>query len=348
MTTDNPYTGLPPRSFWRSGVAEASLSPADIYERKFEIAATDKIATAGSCFAQHIGRRLTASGYNVYDSEPAPAWLSADQRAAYSYGVYSARYGNIYTVAQLARLAAECVGEFTPANIAWRKGDRFIDALRPGVDPDGFATEEELLLDRRYHLERVRRMFQIMDVFVFTLGLTETWIHKPSGTVYPIAPGVMAGDYDAEACSFLNLNFSDTAKSLQMFLKTLSKIRGGRMPRVILTVSPVPLTATAAGGHVLPATVYSKSILRAVAGEAASTYDFVDYFPSYEIITNPAARSAFFDENLRTVKAQGVQAVMDVFFRAHPPLPGAHKAADQDQADTAVQCEEAILAAFGQ
>ena len=36
--------------------------------------------------------------------------------------------------------------------------------------------------------------------------------------------------------------------------------------RFILTVSPVPLVATAGSEHVLAATLYSKSVLRAVAG----------------------------------------------------------------------------------
>jgi hypothetical protein len=74
------------------------------------------------------------------------------------------------------------------------------------------------------------------------------------------------------------------------------------------------LTATATGGHVLPATVYSKSVLRAVAGDLASNYDNIDYFPSYEIVTNQAARSEFFEANFRSIKPEGIASVMNVFF----------------------------------
>ena len=40
--------------------------------------------------------------------------------------------------------------------------------------------------------------------------------------------------------------------------------------RLVLTVSPVPLAATASGSHVLPATIYSKSVLRAAAQESVT------------------------------------------------------------------------------
>jgi hypothetical protein len=355
VTKANPYLDLPSSAFWRSGVAEDSpFSPADLYGKKFDILADDKIATAGSCFAQNIGRFLTRNGYSVIDAEPPPQWLTAEQRAAYGYRVYSARYGNIYSVAQLAQLAAECTGAFEPQDIAWRRGDLFIDGQRPGVEPDGFDSVEDLLLARRYHLQQVRSVFQSMDVFVFTLGLTETWRHVASGTIFPIAPGVMGGIYDGSAYEFINLNYTQVAETFLGFLKTLAKLRGGRMPKILLTVSPVPLTATASGRHVLAANAYSKSVLRAVAGDLSEVNDFIAYFPSYEIVTNPAARGAFFDANLRTVRDAGVQAVMDAFFRNHPPLSNdgdtarsdaALKAADQE---AAVQCEEALLAAFGQ
>ena len=53
----SPYTDLPPRAFWRTGVSEQNpLTITDLYRRKFEIGFEDKIVTAGSCFAQHIAK----------------------------------------------------------------------------------------------------------------------------------------------------------------------------------------------------------------------------------------------------------------------------------------------------
>jgi hypothetical protein len=42
--------------------------------------------------------------------------------------------------------------------------------------------------------------------------------------------------------------------------------------------------------------------------------DAIDYFPAFEIIAGPQARGRFYDESGRDVSAEGVAAVMDVFF----------------------------------
>ena len=57
--------------------------------------------------------------------------------------------------------------------------------------------------------------------------------------------------------------------------------------RVVLTVSPVPLTATASDRHVLVANTYSKAVLRAVAEELYLESPYIDYVPSFELVTNP-------------------------------------------------------------
>jgi hypothetical protein len=352
----HPYLDLPQNAFWRTAVAgRPAHGLEDIYRRKFALAADDKIATAGSCFAQHISRHLKANGYGVLDVEPAPQWLPAELHAQYGFSTYSARYGNIYTVAQLLQLARECLGRFRPADLAWAKGGKVFDALRPAVEPEGYADEEELRLHRRYHLGRVRTMFAEADVLIFTLGLTEAWLHKPSGTVYPTCPGVIAGAFDAAQHGFVNFDVLQMEAMFRAFVGCLEALRPGRgPPRIILTVSPVPLTATASGKHVLAANTYSKAALRALAGLLADRHDFVDYFPSFEIVTNPAARGTFFDANLRTVTAHGVEQVMRIFFAAHGEQAGKAAAAQASPAapptdaaaNTEVQCEEAMLEAF--
>ena len=87
--------------------------------------------------------------------------------------------------------------------------------------------------------------------------------------------------------------------------------------RFLVTVSPVPLTATATDEHVLVATTYSKSVLRSVAGALAMEFADIDYVPSYEIIASPWSKGAFYESNLRTVTAEGVSSVMRVFFAEH-------------------------------
>jgi hypothetical protein len=352
----SPYDDLDRRSFWRSGVAEAgSAAPPDLYRKKFAITPEMKVATAGSCFAQHIGRALKSRGFTVLDLERPPALLDEATAHRFGYGIYSARYGNIYSVAQLLQLIEEVRGARQPVEYVWEKNGRYFDALRPSVESNGLASPQLVEAHRAYHRKRVRRMFKSADVLIFTLGLTETWRHKADGTVYPTAPGVLAGTFDPDRHEFHNAGFEEIHRDFLAFRTALQRINPAI--RILLTVSPVPLTATASGAHVLAATTYSKSVLRAVAGTLAAQFHDVDYFPSYEIVTGIQSRWRFFDENLRTVLPEGVTAVMDVFFSEHggdvdtatKPDRAArrvrrkmHREATADD----IVCEDALLEAF--
>ena len=352
--TSNPYKDLPSSAFWKTGVTQANPhNLAEIYKKKFAIPSDFKIATAGSCFAQHISRHLRKNGYQVLDLEPAPPGLPEHRHQDFGYSMYSARYGNIYTVRQLLQLAQEVSGVWKPQDYIWEKNGGFYDALRPAVEPAGLRSAAEVMEHRQYHLERVKRLFQDLDLFIFTLGLTEMWVHKDSGTVYPTAPGTIAGKYDPSRYQFVNAEYSEIIKDFNRFQRVLKSLRSGRPFKILLTVSPVPLTATASERHVLVATTYSKSTLRSVAGQLAARHDHIDYFPSYEIVTNPRLHSTSFEENLRSVRSEAVEMVMQHFFAAHPMIARPNtktkkKRAKAKKEASQVQCEEAILEAFGQ
>ena len=172
--------------------------------------------------------------------------------------------------------------------MSWQRGDQILDALRPTIEPDGYSCVSEMAAHREHHLACVRECFERMDVFVFTLGLTEAWCDLTSGSILPVAPGVIAGLYDPEKTRFINFSFLQILRQFELFLRILQKFRLDRqLPKILLTVSPVPLTATASGRHVLLATTDSKAVLRAVASELQRRHENIDYFPSFEIINHP-------------------------------------------------------------
>jgi hypothetical protein len=316
------------------------------------------VATAGSCFAQHVGRRLKAGGFALLDVEPPPAGLNADHHAKFGYSIYSARYGNVYTTRQLLQLAQSAFGEFEPADYVWQKKGRYYDALRPGVEPDGLASPDEVVAHRRVHLKRVRELLLKMDVFVFTLGLTESWEHTETGTSYPTVPGSVAGQFDDSRHRFRNLGFNDVLIDFLEFRRLLDRVRHGAPCRFLLTVSPVPLAATASGNHVLQATMLSKAVLRAAAGELAAGFPDIDYFPSFEIITNPWSQDDFYETNRRDVTADGVALAMKTFMSAHVGAAAQEATpkqsdkslraapAAQVEDDTVAACEEQLLEHF--
>jgi hypothetical protein len=349
----SPYQDLPPEAFWRTGVVQQPEGLQELYAPRFALDRTTRIVTAGSCFAQHIGDYLRRRGYQVVDAEPAPPGMSADAARRLGYGIYSARYGNIYTVNQFLQLLQEAEGSFTPGDVVWEKDGRYFDALRPGIEPEGFDCPEEVLALRKGHLENVRKALHKAELVIFTLGLTEAWVHRESGTVFPTAPGTIAGHYDPARYAFKNFTQQEIVSDFRTLRNLVRNI--SRKVRFLVTVSPVPLTATASGQHVLVATVHSKSVLRAAAGTLCATLPDVDYFPSYEIIATPFLGKNFYDSNCRSVTERGVETVMKQFLAAHGDTGvleqnGAISVEEVMEPDAAAEaiCEEALLDAFGQ
>lgn len=321
----NPYSSLPDHCFWSRGVTWVHPAQMDPMSRApFMISASDKVATMGSCFAQHISRRLQASGFNYFVPEAAPASLSAAEAKAANYGVFSARYGNIYTVRQAVQLFDRAFGHAT-FDEAWERDDRLVDPFRPQIDPKGFADLNALRASRAEHQAAVRRVFEEADVLVFTLGLTEAWRSIATGAVYPTAPGVAGGAFDPALFEPVNFKVDEVIADLDLFVTKARSVNAG--VRIILTVSPVPLKATFEDRHVLQSTVYSKSVLRVAAQHAADSHDDVVYFPSFEIITGPGGAGRYYAQDLREVKDLGVAHVMRVFERHFIRGEGADPAA---------------------
>lgn len=306
----HPYRHAPDYRRWRtamSGREAAAIEP--FPAGGGQIGAQERIMTAGSCFAQHITRHLRARQLRLVDTEPAHPLLPEATAAACGYGLYSARYGNIYTSRQLLQLLRRCEGRFQPADAFWDDHGAFHDPFRPSIQPGGFASRDELEHDRRMHLDAVRRAFAQMDVLIFTMGLTECWFDRTDGAVYPLCPGTAAGRFDAARHGFVNLGVDEVVDDMTHFLAELRRFNP--RARIMLTVSPVPLAATALDRHVLVSTTCSKAVLR-VAAETLTRIDGVHYFPSCEIVS---ADSANFSDDRRSVRESCVQRVMEQFFR---------------------------------
>lgn len=338
----HPYRGRPDYQFWKRGGGFEHPEDFDpVTDPSFTITRDDSVVTAGSCFAQHVARHLSQAGFNVLITEHAHPLIPDKYAAQFHYGLFSARYGNVYTARQLRQLLERAYGIFVPRTSVWLMGeDRWVDPFRPQIQPGGYVCVAELEEDRRIHLEAVRRAIEQMSVFVFTLGLTEAWVDCADGAVYPLAPGVAGGVYDPNRVVFQNFTAGQTREDLEWSLNFIRR----RNPdvRVILTVSPVPLNATAVNRHVMVSTCYSKAALRVAADEVASSLQHVDYFPSFEIVTSPHAGSTYFAEDRRSVTEAGVAHVMRTFLRHYAGV-GPKSASDADGSEQKAQPIAAVV-----
>jgi hypothetical protein len=343
----HPYKSFPDKSFWMRSIAKLhplDVDPVGLF--KLRLNPEMKVATAGSCFAQHIARHLRNSGYNYYVVEAGHPIIPLSIREIHHYGTFSARYGNIYTARQLLQLMLRAYGRFSPHEDAWIEDNGFVlDPYRPTVQPRGYVSVKEMHADRTQHLVAVRKLFETLDVFVFTLGLTECWMASTDGAVFPLCPGVAGGQFDPEKHVFHNQTVAEVVSDMTEFIEQLQHVNPNA--KIVLTVSPVPLMATAEpDAHVLSANTYSKSVLRVSAEMLQKQFSHVHYFPSYEIITGNFNRGHYYAEDLRSVTEKGVSHVMRLFLKyvADGWVSSSEKNAEQpDDNDVYVAQAEALV-----
>lgn len=345
----SPYAAQPAHAFWRSAVVERQRGTvAALHQPRFALTPKTQVMTAGSCFAQHLHRKLTALGWGVILEEDVTGLIPPRVAKSYGYGLYSARYGNIYTARQFLELIEEAMAETPPPPVIWEREGRYFDALRPSVEPKGLGSVEEVANARAAHLDAVRDVLCQAECVIFTLGLTEAWIDDATGRTLPTAPGTIAGNMRDTPAQFVNFGYEDVLADMEK-ARALLKAINPEMS-LLLTVSPVPLTATATHSHIAAASTASKAILRAVCDTLLRRHGDIDYFPSYEIITTPVLGGPHFADNLRTPSDKGVRRVMKVFEDAYGGTnSAANGLAPQKGAETPdwdVECEEILLEAF--
>lgn len=304
--SEHPYRRQPSKAFWSRSVATSFDAVEVVDAPDILIRQSDRVASAGSCFASNLVPYLEQAGFAYVRTErPHPMFEPLPENLGYRN--FSAAYGNIYTARQFLQLLDRATGRFVPAEDRWYSDGHVLDPFRPGLRyPARSDAEFDALTSQ--HLAAVRRAFELASVVVFTLGLTEAWWSTIDGAVYPACPGTVAGLFDAKLHAFHNFTVDEVRHDLRLIVARLRELRPS--VRIILTVSPVPLVATATTHHVLYATTYSKSVLRVAAEETAAAERDVIYFPAYEIVTGPQAPHDYFEADRRNVSETGIRCVM--------------------------------------
>jgi len=305
----NPYLAQPDKAFWSRSVSKnfGAESLANNASRSSLFQKDDLIVSAGSCFASNLIPWIEAEGLEYLRTEELPSQFNHLPENL-GYRNFSAAYGNIYTARHLRQLYEQALGVRVPVEDRWHIDGMVIDPFRPGLAYPA-ETDEEFDLLKASHMKSVLEAFHKATVFVFTLGLTEAWQSKLDGSVFPACPGTVSGIFDKEKHEFKNFSVEEISQDLTIFIELLRKSNPN--VRFVITVSPVPLVATATKSHVLLASTYSKSVLRVVAEQVSNQIENVFYFPAFEIITGPQAPFEYFESDRRNVSELGVAEVMN-------------------------------------
>lgn len=245
-----------------------------------------KIFAMGSCFALELCNALVDAGREVFPEYRKVPYDPVRQ----IYGNIPKRYALTYfdTFNMLQELegvlglwtdreASFCSVRDRPANRDLKREIVFQDPLRKLV----YSTTPKLLYELSKRIDAViREGLDQADVFIFTLGLTEAWRHTVTGRWLCTAPGAVLGGAETLG-TFHRSTFAENYDNVRAIIDLLA----ARYPNkpVVLSVSPVHLENTFVNADVGTASMESKSILRAVAGQIAREYPHVIYFPAYEM-----------------------------------------------------------------
>ncbi|MEL6235733.1 MAG: GSCFA domain-containing protein [Pseudomonadota bacterium] len=227
----------------------------------------------GSCFATNVERYLGDRGYQM---------LSATTGTELSSGSL-----NKYTPASVleavswARAIYDRDDVMTEADAELcffrLKDGRVVDTQLHADEPSDLAQA----LARRAEVYAIYRRLFSADLVIITLGLIEAWFDSVGGRYIVETPNRWMIRHKGRYL-FERLDYDQCYSFMR---ETLALIRGDRAgPQFLLTTSPVVLTRTFTADDVIVANMYSKSVLRAVAGRLVEEDPSIDYFPSFESV----------------------------------------------------------------
>lgn len=306
--TNNDPGSDPGHASFRLGkdVLELRISPRETLPPQ------PKVFTMGSCFAREIERGLERRGIGVLSMPPA---FMEDAEFQDENGYIRRDIINRYNTPSM-ELEFRSLLESEPV-IA---DTDFIVAARPGAYYDAHYVGEypaptiEALLDRRHKLRRAFGSVRDADVIVITLGLAEACFDLAAGKYRNASPSVR----EIRQRKPLEVHLIDFKTNMQCLENIHGLIRQHCVanPLIICTVSPVPLTMTYFNEDVITANSAAKAILRAAAHEFTTSFDRVEYFPSFELATLSSREKAYSGDR-RHIRKPFVDYIVRSFMTAY-------------------------------
>lgn len=247
--------------------------------RPLPISAESRFLALGSCFVNEIRHYLEHDGVAVYPmlSAEIQALLPDDLKVAPAWGAWDERvhYQN-YTPFSIEQEIDLALGDFSLDDAAILKiGDRYWDPYRRGV----YAYDLPTVLEVRERMNAaLAHGVKDADVAIITLGSIEAFTVKEFGGYVPEFKAHLRNSVD-----FVDPSLEDISSCIDRICTKL--LDGAGFEKVVLTVSPIPMSRTHRDEEVALRNCYAKSALRASVENAVQQYDDVHYFPSYEYVT---------------------------------------------------------------
>jgi len=269
----------------------------------------------GSCFAREIEAELIKRGGNVVSVDDgvrigAFARISGKGEAGYFH-----RFTPQAMLLEFQRAFGEAPG-WEEDTLVFPMGNDYIDLNY--FQTDDFSDKgREAALTRRAVATRLVRNAALADIVIVTLGLTESFVHKPTGWHANRVPSGYLVRHKEEF-AFHIASVEETLVALEEIRALIGRHRSTPF-ELVVTVSPVPLGTTFSNKDVIVANMDSKSTLRAAAAHFSGGHADVHYFPSYEMVVYTDPQLAWRPDRMH-VQGQMVARIVDTFVRTCMPV----------------------------
>ncbi|HYS87445.1 MAG TPA: GSCFA domain-containing protein [Bradyrhizobium sp.] len=247
---------------------------------KFKIKPGTSIFTIGSCFARNIEEYLVKLDFRIPTldfSVPKTEWPYRPNGILNKYTPPSVLY-EIEWAARILRNGSVSDDDLVRPLIQLDT-DGWVDVQLASNNPVTLARAKE----RRAELYRLFKECFDADVVTITLGLLECWWDSETQEYIQQAPSPYLLRKYPERFFYDVLDYPRCLDYMRKCIELMTSV-GKPDKKIIVTTSPVPMARSFSGKDVIVANAYSKSVLRAVAGQVAEDYANVDYFPSYECV----------------------------------------------------------------
>ncbi|HEX6958961.1 MAG TPA: GSCFA domain-containing protein [Ferrovibrio sp.] len=283
--------------------------------------ASHRFFTIGSCFAEEIRKALTARNVICY---PEYRKIKVDHARMRVDTLPHREHMNYYNTFSIRQEVERAAGLWVQdKHDIWEVANRTLvngtQAVGEGTlyqDPYRRLVFGKTPADLWEALEQIDAVMKEgmlnADACFITLGMTEVFKKKNNGLVCNQIP-VYAGGAGLRETYYHQSTFDENYQNIKRALLLLKQMNP--KIQVVLTVSPVPLERSFNEHDVFVNNMESKTTLRAVAGQICREFDWVHYFPSFEIVWGIGVPA--YQEDRVHVKPEIVQGIISTFLASH-------------------------------
>lgn len=248
----------------------------------FNIVYPMRMMLVGSCFVENIGNKLEYFGFYT-DINPCGVVYNPLSVANTLYHLLD---GKTFSVGDL-----------------WHRRDMWGSFEHHGRFS---ASSAEACLEKiNGRMVRSSEELKNTDLLVITWGTAWVYRYNSTGRVVANCHCFPAADF-----SRYRLEVDEIVSEYKDLLSRLKQVRPSI--RVLFTISPIRHWKDGAHGNQV-----SKAVLMLAVERLCGLFDFVYYFPSYEIVMDELRDYRFYAEDMLHVSAQGIEYIWERFSRLY-------------------------------